>query len=306
MVTERPARTGDGTGGALPTLVGVAAGAGGRWRAPVGRIVAYGVYTAGSVFMLLPFFWLLSTSLKLTGQEFLLPPVWIPHPLAWSNYGEVLNQLPFFLYLRNTLFIAVTTTTFGVLTASLAGYGFGRVRFPGRGLLFGFCLSTLMVPYAVTMIPEFIIFRTVGWVNTFLPLIVTVSLGGGPFAIFLFRQYFMTLPLELDEAARVDGAGTFRIWWAILLPLSQPILATTAIFNFFAQWNDFLRPLIYLNSPDLRTLTLGLLAFQGEFTTDWNLLMAMSVLMILPIMIIFLAGQRYIVRGIVMTGLAGR
>lgn len=275
-------------------------------RSMIGHFIAYVVFTLSGAFMLLPFFWLVTTSLKTTGTEFLMPPQWIPQPIIWDNYRVALSQLPFVLYTRNTLFIAVTTTVLGVLTASLAGYGFARLRFPGRGFLFTICLSTLMVPYGVTMIPEFVLFKTVGWVNTFLPLIVPASLGGGAFAIFLFRQYFMTLPFELDEAARVDGAGSFLIWWGILLPLSKPIIATVAILSFFAQWNDFLRPLIYLQSLDLRTLTLGLLTFKGVYSTAWNLLMAASTLMILPIMIIFLAGQRYIVRGIIMTGMAGR
>lgn len=275
-------------------------------RATIGHAIAYVVLTISGLFMLLPFFWLVTTSLKPTGTEFVMPPQWIPRPIVWDNYRLALGQLPFLLYTRNTMIIAVSTTVLGVLTASLAGFGFARLRFPARGFLFTVCLSTLMVPYAVTMIPEFVLMKTIGWVNTFYPLIVPASLGGGAFAVFLFRQYFMTLPYELDEAARVDGAGSFRIWWGILLPLSKPIIATVAILSFFAQWNDFLRPLIYLQSIDMRTLTLGLLTFKGVYSTAWNLLMAASTLMILPIMIIFLAGQRYIVRGIVMTGLAGR
>ena len=277
-----------------------------RQRTAIGHAIAYAVFTVFGLFMLIPFLWVITTSLKETGHELLLPPEWIPNPVVWGNYAKVLEEVPFLLYTRNTLIIAASVTFFGIITASLAGFGFARLRFPGRGVLFTFCLSTLMVPYAVTMIPEFVIFKTLGWVDTFLPLIVPASLGGGAFAIFLFRQYFMTLPQELDEAARVDGAGSFRIWWTILLPLSKPIIATVAILTFFAQWNDFLRPLIYLQSPNIRTLTLGLLVFQGEYSTLWNLLMAASALMILPIMVIFLVGQRYIVRGIVMTGLAGR
>jgi multiple sugar transport system permease protein len=268
--------------------------------------LSYLLYTAAGIFMLLPFLWVITTSLKQTGHEFLLPPEWIPHPAVWGNYAEVFKQVPFLMYTENTLIIAVTATATGILTASLAGYGFARLRFPGREVLFSLCLSTLMVPYAVTMIPEFVVFKTLGWVNTFLPLIIPAGLGGGAFAIFLFRQYFLTLPMELDEAARVDGAGSFRIWWEVLLPLAKPIIATVAILSFFGHWNDFLRPLIYLSAPNLKTLTLGLLVFQGEYSTEWNLLMAASALMILPIMVIFLAGQRYIVRGIVMTGLAGR
>lgn len=268
--------------------------------------IAYVAYSLAGLFMLLPFLWVITTSLKQTGHEFLLPPEWFPHPVVWDNYAEVFRQVPFLKFTENTLIIAVTATILGVLTASLSGYGFARLRFPGRNILFALCLSTMMVPYAVTMIPEFIIFKTLGWVNTFLPLIVPPSLGGGAFSIFLFRQFYLTLPIELDEAARVDGAGSFRIWWTILLPLARPIIATVGILSFFGHWNDFLRPLIYLSSPDIRTLTLGLLAFQGEYSTEWNLLMAASALMILPIMVIFLAGQRYIVRGIVMSGLAGR
>ncbi|MCL4544873.1 MAG: carbohydrate ABC transporter permease [Chloroflexi bacterium] len=255
---------------------------------------------------LVPLAWVLSTSLKQEGNEFIFPPQWIPDPVAWSNYPTALTAVPFALYLRNTLFIVVLTAAGSLLTGSLAAFAFARLRFRLRSLIFGMVLSTLMVPYVVTLIPTFIIFRTLGWVNTYWPLILPSWFGGGAFNIFLMRQFFMTLPIELDEAARADGANGFWIWWHITLPLSGPVLATVAIFSVIFHWNDFLNPLIYINSPSLFTLALGLQQFSSQHTTQFTYLMAASVVMILPILVLFLFCQRYFLRGIALTGLAGR
>jgi len=272
------------------------------------RLLHLGLHAAFIVLCLvymLPFAWMLSTSLKMDGREISMPPQWIPSPIVWENYYRALTALPMLWYLRNTLIVTATATTLGVIAASLAGYAFARLRFPGRDLMFGACLSTLMLPGIVTMIPEFLLFKEIGWLNTFLPLIVPWSLGGHALGIFLFRQHARTIPLDFDEAARVDGAGAFRIWWSIILPLSGPVLATMTILAFIHHWNDFLRPLVFLLDKDMRTLAIGLRLFRSEYLVQWNLLMAASTLMLLPILALFFAAQRYFVQGIVMSGLKG-
>jgi multiple sugar transport system permease protein len=282
---------------------GLFAGTHGRRR--LLHTTLYVVFTALCLVYLLPFAWMISTSLKLDGREISMPPQWIPDPIVWDNYSRALTALPMLLFLRNTLIITITATALGVIAASLAGYAFGRLRFPGRDLLFGLCLSTLMLPGIVTMIPEFLLFKQIGWLNTFLPLIVPWALGGHALGIFLFRQHARTIPMDFDEAARVDGAGALRIWWSIILPLSGPVLATITILAFIHHWNDFLRPLVFLLDKDLRTLAIGLRLFRSEYLVQWNLLMAASALMLLPILALFFAAQRYFVQGIVMSGLKG-
>jgi ABC-type glycerol-3-phosphate transport system permease component len=276
-----------------------------RARRPTSKYVLHAVLLVLSFFYVMPFVWMVSTSLKMDGQEIAMPPNWIPNPIVWSNYVRSMTASPMLWYLRNTLIITVTATLLGVLTASLAGYAFARLRFPARNLLFSLCISTLMLPGIVTLIPEFLLFRQLNWINTFLPLIVPWSLGGHALGIFLFRQYALTIPFDFDEAARVDGAGALRIWWSIIVPLSGPVLATMAILGFIHHWNDFLRPLVFLQDRDLRTLAIGLRLFRGEFLVQWNLLMAASTLMLLPVLALFFAAQRYFVQGIVMSGLKG-
>lgn len=263
------------------------------------------VFVAASLVYVVPFFWMLSTSMTLTGREMAMPPQWLPNPVVWANYPKALTIVPMFTFLRNTLVITATATFFGTITASLAGYGFARLTFPGRNVLFSFCLATMMIPGIVTLIPEFLVFKQLGWINTFWPLIVPWSLGGNAFAVFLFRQYALTLPADYDEAARVDGAGAVRIWWSIVLPLSRPVLATIAILSVIHHWNDFLRPLVYLQTPEMRTLALGLSQFKGEYSVEWNYMMAASTIMLLPILVLFFVAQRYFVQGIVMTGIKG-
>lgn len=260
----------------------------------------------GSIAALTPLIWVLSTSLKVEGTEFVFPPQWIPTTFEWQNYVTAMTSVPFGLYVRNTLFIVVVTTAGTLITGSLAAFAFSRLRFRLRGILFSLVLSTLMVPYVVTLIPTFIIFKDLNWVNTYWPLTLPYWFGGGAFNIFLLRQFFMTLPIELDEAARADGAGAFWIWWNIALPLSTPALATVTIFSVIFHWNDFLNPLIYINSPSLFTLALGLQQFQSQYNTQFTLLMAASMVMILPIMVLFFFTQRYFLQGIALTGLAGR
>jgi ABC-type glycerol-3-phosphate transport system permease component len=276
-----------------------------KFKLRLRNFVLYAILIALSIIYLLPLYWMISTSLKLTGSEMVIPPQWIPDPIVWGNYVDIFVQVPLTLYIRNSTLITLTATIFGVLTASLAGYGFARLQFPGRNLFFTLCIASLMLPEIVTLIPEFILFRRIGWVNTFLPLIVPWSLAGSSFAVFLFRQYCLTIPLELDEAARVDGAGTLRIWWSIIVPLSKAVLATLAILSFIHHWNEFLRPLIYLGRPELRTLAIGLRAFRGEYQLAWNYMMAVALIMLLPILVLFFMAQRQFVQGIVMTGIKG-
>lgn len=276
------------------------------WLDRIKSLVAHAIMVAFGIFLLAPFAWLVSTSLKFRGTELMYPPQWIPNPIVWDNYRVALTMVPFGRYVQNTLVISIVSTFGGVITASIVGYGFARLRFPGRGIMFALCLSTLMLPRDVTRIPEFIVFRQLGWLNSFYPLIVPYFFGGGAFAIFLMRQFYMTIPYELDEAARVDGANSFYIWSRLLLPLSGPVLATLAILQFIFHWNDFINPLIYLSDPALRTVSLGLRTFIGTDTLLWNYMMAASTVMIVPIMVLFFCAQRYFVRGIVMTGLAGR
>jgi ABC-type glycerol-3-phosphate transport system permease component len=261
---------------------------------------------AGTVVLSVPLAWLLSTSLKLEGREFVVPPEWIPNPIVWENYPRAMTTLPFYLYFWNTLIVTLGSLSGTLLTASMAAFAFARLRFPGRGFLFVLLLSTLMLPQAVTLIPKFITFRYLGWINTLNPLWVPWWFGGGAFNVFLLRQFLMTLPHELDEAARIDGASNWRIYWSVLMPLCRPALITVAIFSFIHSWNDFLEPLIYLHDAKLRTLALGLRGFQDLYATQWTLMMAASAVIIAPVLLLFFVCQRYFIRGIHLTGLAGR
>lgn len=258
-----------------------------------------------AVGMLMPFVWLVSSSLKLEQQVFQFPPQWIPNPVRWMNFYDALTYKPFHIYFKNTMFIALLNQIAILLTASFCAYGFARIEFPGRDFWFGVVLATMMLPYFVVMVPQFVIFSRLHWVDTFLPLTVPYFFGGGAFNIFLFRQFFRSLPKELSDAARIDGCSEFDIYWRIMLPLSKPALITVAIFTFLFTWNDFIGPLLYLSSPDKQTVALGLAAFRGVMRTQWNLLMAASTAMTLPVIILFFILQRYFIRGVVMSGLKG-
>lgn len=276
-----------------------------RSRPRTGLVLRWVLLWAGAIVMLLPFLWLISTSLKDQAQLFRFPPAWIPHPVRWQNYPEALTAMPFARFVRNTLVITIANLIGVLLTSSLAAYGFARLRFPGRDLIFMILLSTLMLPYAVVMIPRYIEFRYLGWIDTWLPLIVPNFFGGPVFFIFLLRQFFRTIPRDLSDAARVDGASELRIYWQIIMPLSRPALAVVAIFTFLDNWNDFLGPLIYLSTPEKFTIALGLASFKGLYATQWNYLMAASTIMVLPAVVLFFLAQRHFVRGIVLTGIKG-
>lgn len=255
---------------------------------------------------LLPLLYMVSTSLKERGREFAYPVEWIPSPAVWSNYKTALETVPTMTFLMNTMIITTLTLIGGVLTASLAAYGFARVKFPGRDFLFMLCLSSMMLPFMVTMIPQFVLFRSLGWINTLLPLIVPAFFGGTPFYIFLLRQFYRGLPTDLEDAAKLDGAGFLRIWWTVAMPLAKPALATVAILSILQSWNDFLAPLVYLHTQDNWTLALGIRLFRDAYQVNFNYMMAYAVMMTIPVFTVFFAFQKYFVRGITISGMGGR
>lgn len=255
--------------------------------------------------MLLPFAWMLSTSFKHPGEIFLQPARWIPREPRWENYVEAMSALPFGRMYVNTTIITVTATIGQLLSASMVGFGFARLRAPGRDVLFLLLISTMLLPEQVTMIPQFIIFQTLGMVDTWAPLILPSWLGVYAFYIFLCRQFFLTLPLELDDAAKIDGAGYFTIYWRIILPLSKPVLASVGVFSFLYRWNDFLHPVIYLTDQQKYTLSLGLALFRDYSGIQWHWLMAASIMTMLPCLFVFFIAQRLFVSGIATTGIKG-
>ncbi|MDP9313273.1 MAG: carbohydrate ABC transporter permease [Chloroflexota bacterium] len=287
------------TAGAAPTSSRYA-----RRTSRLGNLLVHGLLSLGSIVMLLPFIWMLSTSLKLPADIFTFPPVWIPSEIAWSNYAKTVSAMPFGRFYFNSFVVATSVTVLQLLVSSLAAFAFARLRFPGRNGLFLLYLATLMIPFQVTMIPNFILMRFLGWYDTYQALILPPAFSA--FSTFLLRQYFLGIPLDLDEAARIDGGTSFRIWWQVILPLSGPVIAALAIFTFLNSWNDFLWPLVITNSLEMRTLPVGLSGFQSEYGVRWNLLMAGSVIAMLPVLIVYLVGQKWFVRGITLTGMGGR
>jgi multiple sugar transport system permease protein len=276
----------------------------------VGRTGLYLVVLALCVMFAYPLFWTVMSSLKTIPEMFSYPPIFIPSVPQWRNYLEVLNiQYPVGRWFLNSVLVVVLTTSGAIVTASLVAYSFARFDYRGRDTLFMITLGTMMLPAQVILIPQFVLFYKLGWINTLLPLWVPHWFGGGAFAIFLMRQFFLTLPRDLDEAALIDGAGYFRIFWSILMPLCKPILATLAIITLIASWSDFLGPLIYLNTPAKFTVSVGLQFFNAVpevgGVSMQNLLMAACVMSIVPIIVIFFAGQRFFVQGIVMSGIKG-
>ncbi len=275
-----------------------------RFRKLTGRTVIYIVLIGLGAIFFLPFVFQVSTSLKAERQIFVYPPIWIPNPVIWRNYTDVFDYAPFMRYLLNTLIICSAHLFGTIFTCSLAGYAFARLRAPGRSIVFMVMLGTMMVPWMVTLIPVYILFAELKWINTFRPLMIP-ALFGSSFYIFLLRQYYMSLPYELDEAALMDGCSYLGIWWRILMPLTKPVLATVSIFTFMGAWNDFTGPLIFLNDTHKYTLSLGLTVFQQSRSTSWGLLMAASTMMILPVIVLFFFTQKQFVQGIALTGLKG-
>jgi multiple sugar transport system permease protein len=274
-----------------------------RPKFSAGKMVAYILLLLGALIMIVPFIWMLSTSLKDQQQLFAWPPNWIPNPFVWGNYTEVFSKINFSLYGLNTLKITVAVTIGRLILCSMAGYGFARMKFPGKNFLFFLTLATMMISSQITIIPNFVIMRYLGLVDTHLGVILPQLSDG--FSIFLMRQFFLTFPYELEDAAKLDGCNPFMFYIRILLPNSTPILATLAAMTFQGVWNDFLWPLVMLTSPAKRTLAVGLSYLVGQYTTRWDLQMAGSVLTVLPMIILFFLLQKYFVQSIKMTGLKG-
>lgn len=269
-----------------------------------GRAIALLVLVVGAVAFVFPLLWMISTSLKDLSEVFTVPPVWIPHVLHFDNYPRSLTFFPAALYLRNTLIIVVPSVFGTLISSSLPAYGFSRLRWPGRDVVFAVLLATMMIPTWTTLIPVYVMFTKLHWTNTFLPLIVP-NFFGVPFYIFLLRQFFMRQPQELVDAARMDGATHLGVFRQIILPLSKPALAVVVLFSFMDGWKDFFGPLIYLNNPDLYTLSIGLYSFQTKHGVDWTALMAASLMVAAPMVILFFLTQRTFVEGISFTGLRG-
>jgi multiple sugar transport system permease protein len=278
-----------------------------RWF--LGRFGLHALAIALSVVLMGPFVWAILSSLKPDTEIKQLPPVIWPSQFIWFNYVEVWTTKLFAIWPRNTLFVTLVATLGTVLSASLAGYAFARFRFPGRSILFGMTIATMLLPDTVLLIPRFILFYQLGWLNTYLPLTVPLWFGGGAFFIFLFRQFFLTIPVDLDEAAKIDGAGYLQILFRIVLPLSLPVMATCAIIAFVNNWDSFIFPLLVLNDPDKFTVSIGLRWFSISPAADArptdHLLLAGSIMMTIPIVLLFFFGQRYFVRGVVMSGIKG-
>ena len=275
------------------------------WMKGLSAFAIHLLITGGALLMLFPFLWTVSTSLKLPGSALSWPPTFFPDTFHWQNYVRVWSIVPFLTYFTNTTSITVLSVIGSVLSSSLIGFAFARLRFPGREALFILCLSSMMLPFVVLMIPRYILFRNLAWIDTFLPLIVPEWFGVAVY-IFFARQFFRGLPIEYDEAARLDGASSWWIWAKIILPMSKPLLATIAILAFRSAWNDFMAPLIYLHSDENLTLALGLVKFRGYYRTEWSLMMAGATIMTMPVVLIFFFFQRYFLEGLNFSGLSGR
>lgn len=265
------------------------------------QLILFIVMVFLSFIVLLPFFWMLSSSLKLDNEVFSVPIQWIPNKLIWRNYIEIWKQIPFLTFFKNTIKLSVIITFLQVLTSSFAAYGFSKMRFKGRDTLFLAYIATIAVPWQVYMVPQFILMKKFGLVDTHLSLILLQTFTA--FGVFLLRQFYLSIPEELSEAARIDGMSEYGIYFKIILPLSKPALATLTLFTFVNTWNDFLGPLIYLDSTNLKTIQLGLQMFISQYTAQYALIMAASVVSIVPLLIAFIFTQNYFVEGIATTGL---
>lgn len=277
-----------------------------RTRKILHAVVVYALVLPGALIFILPLLWMISTALKDPKQIFIYPPEWIPNPVKWSNFWEGWNAyLPFDRFLRNSLIITVNNIIGNLFSCCLAAYGFARLRARGKNILFMLVLATMLLPQEVTVIPQYVLFTRLGWNNTWLPLMVPPWFGW-PFFIFLLRQFFMSIPHDLDEAARLDGASSWRILWSIILPLAKPALATVVIFAFIGNWNNFLYPLIYIRDLDKQVLAVGLNMFRGQYgQVDFHYMMAVSLIVLMPVLVVFFFGQRLFVQGIALTGIKG-
>jgi ABC-type glycerol-3-phosphate transport system permease component len=276
-----------------------------RGRGILFKIIAYLLLVTGALVVTLPFFWMISTSLKKPGTEFAIPIQWLPHPVRWYNYREAWSMLPFNRWVLNSLEITALCTIGHLVSTSIVAYGFARIDFPGRDKLFIVVLSTMMLPWPSVVAPLFLYYQAIGWLDTYLPLVVPAYFASNAFYVFVLRQFFLTLPRDLEDAARVDGCSTFGVLWHVGLPHIRPALGIVAVFSFMAHWNDFLGPLIFLASQDRFTAALGLRFFQGLYVIQWPLLMAVSLVIVSPCILVFFIAQKYYIQGIVITGVKG-
>lgn len=271
----------------------------------LGHLAVHIVLILVGLFFLLPFFWMLSTALKSDQQIFVNPPVWIPDPIVWENFAEAVTTIPFFKYMGNTAWVAFMDVLGTVIACPLVAYGLSRIEWKGRDLLFFLTIAVMMIPTEVTMIPQFIMFSEMGLVGTYAPLYLAAFFGGRPFMIFLLRQFFMNLPRDLEDAARIDGASELCIYARVVLPLVVPGILTVALFRFMNSWNDFLGPLLYLSDETKYTLSIGLQMFTTQYKTEWALLMAASLLVTLPVVVIYFFVQKRFIEGITFSGIKG-
>lgn len=269
-----------------------------------GRVVLYLFLVLGALFFLTPFAWMVSTSLKADHQVFVIPPAWIPKPAMWSNYLRLMTEVPFLRYLANTVLVTVLSVIFFLASSAVVAYGFAKLKWPGRDTLFYALLATMVLPPQVTLIPQFVMFQKLGWVGTFLPLVVP-PLFGSAFAVFLLRQFYTAIPNEVSDSARIDGANEWQLFTRIILPLSRPALATAGLFIFIWTWTDFLNPLIYLTDDRNYTLAVGLQQLSSTRSAEWPLLMGGSLLMSLPIILLFFFAQKTFIEGVATSGVKG-
>jgi ABC-type glycerol-3-phosphate transport system permease component len=276
-------------------------------RRVIGRSILYTVLTIGLIVFALPFIWMISTSVKPGPEVYLVPPKWIPSTVEWQNFVEPWQNLPFATFYRNTITVTVLTIVGTLISSSMAAFAFARLRFRGRGFLFILVLSTLILPQQVVLVPHYIFFTRLGLVNTLWPLIIPYffSALGGAFNIFLLRQFMMTIPLEMDDAARLDGCGWFDIYWRIIIPLTAPALGVVAIFAFRAHWTEYFHPLIYLNTRENFTVSLGLQLLNSRYVTQVQQTMAMTLISVIPLLIVFFVAQARFIQGITVTGVKG-
>ena len=277
---------------------------GGRTVRVLQTTAIYVILLAGAVIVLIPLWWMLRTSVMRPQEVFVYPPKIFPDVFRWQNYVEVFQKAPFVMYIRNTLYICGMDMIATLISCSMVAFSFARLRWRGRDLLFAIMLGTMMLPGAVTLIPRYLLFKELHWLDSYLPLWVP-SWFGFAFFIFMLRQFYATIPYDLDDAARIDGCSILGIWWRIALPLTKPALTAVAIFTFNATWNDFMNPLLYLSSADKLTIALGLMAFRGPHRTDWHWMMASSVIAMTPIILLFFFAQRYFIQGVTFTGVKG-
>ena len=276
-----------------------------RKKIIIKNLVSYSLLSLIGITMITPFLWMVSTSLKGPTEVFMFHGSWwrslVPKSIIWSNYIEALKVVPFIRFYLNSIFVGLCVTFGQVFTSSLSAYAFARLRFPGRDKIFFSYIATIMIPGAVIMIPVFVLLRLMGWIDTYKALIIPpVFIAYGT---FMLRQFFMTLPAELEDAAKIDGCSLFGIYWRIILPLSKPALATLTIFTFMGNWASFMWPLLVINRTELKTLPIGLEYFQSQYTTDWTLLMAGAVMAMIPVVLVFIFNQRFFIEGIKLTGM---